>query len=235
MKRKLSLLCLCLILLLSACTNSSKTATTPTPQTYPTEDISSTDPYYEILTAIINGNPQPIEPTQTDFYYDPLNYEDLSGIGYAFLDLDGDGQQELILSDFDRPPVFNLYTIQNNEPVLLFVSSERCHYTLYEDGYITCRWLISAGSSGKDFFRLENGNLIFRERSTLDISHAFDIGIIPSKQDADTDNCYFLSDSPNAENYRHVTKDEALQHLADLEEQLIPLEFTLIPLSEYNP
>lgn len=243
MCKKLLLLCLCLCLLLSACAKPSEnttpqttaptTATEPSPTT-PTEAIVPTDPYDAILTALINDTELPLEATQKDFYYDNLNYEDLSDIGYAFLDVDSDGQQELLVSEFDRPPVFYLYTIQHGKAGLQFISSERCYYTLYENGHITCRWLAFAGLSGKDFFRLENGSLVFQERITLDVNHAEDAGIISSVEDANNENCYFLSDTPNAEDYRHVTKDVAVQRIAELEDQLTPLEFTLIPLSEYR-
>ena len=58
-----------------------------------------------------------------------------SHVGYALLDLDGDGTPELIVADAEseEPVIFCLWTLVGGEPVQLAVSSARDRYYLLSD------------------------------------------------------------------------------------------------------
>ncbi len=74
----------------------------------------------------------------------------LEKIGYSFLDLDGDGIDELLIGaiggdDFIRQQIFELYCLKNGMPAQVFAGQERDRYYLCQDGgsYI----IINEGSS----------------------------------------------------------------------------------------
>ncbi len=86
-------------------------------------------------------------------------------IGYAVADLDGDGVSELVIGAIKEDPffgklIFSLYTMRDGVPLLLFDSTERCHY-YYAGG----RNFANLGSSdwNESFvttLKLEDGELI---------------------------------------------------------------------------
>ena len=69
--------------------------------------------------------------------------------GYTFLDLDGDGVQELIFADPEAgsdQPVFAVYTLSSGVPVALCVSQARDRFYLRTDGSI-----VNEGSGGASY------------------------------------------------------------------------------------
>lgn len=69
-------------------------------------------------------------------------------VGYCLLDLDGNGVKELVIGSCNANSwvslvMFEVYTVENGQPVLVCESWERCLRTLSSEGYI-----VSDGSSG---------------------------------------------------------------------------------------
>ena len=80
----------------------------------------------------------------------------LDKVGYAFLDLDGDGIEELLIGaiggdDFIRQQVFELYCMEGGVPKQVFTGMERNRYYLCREGgsYIIINEGSSSASDGK--------------------------------------------------------------------------------------
>ena len=142
-----------------------------------------------------------------------LNSE-LSQVGYAIIDLDGNGEKELIITDPSIGYVYDLYTMSDGEVVHLISSTERNSNFLRENGYIEYQWSDSAAKSGHDFYQLKDEKLIIEGRVTLDAEHALEAGIINDPSEANDENCYFISTSDRTADYQSVTADEAAKKLA---------------------
>ena len=206
-----------------------------------TEDTAGIlpDEYDMIIKNIINAYPwndddMTIVPENPELSYMYRRNASLSEIGFALVDLDNNGQTELIISDINKPFIYDLYTISDGEIVHLFDSGERHFYLLYEKGLIRNTWSGSAATTGNDFYRLSDGKLEFVERITMDAYQALDAGLIDDLSESDENNSFFRSESEDFEDYRSVPFDEAIEAIeAYLNEnaQLI-IEYTL--LSEYK-
>ena len=112
-----------------------------------------------------NDDDLTIVPENPELSYMYRHNDELSEVGFALIDLDGNGQEELILSDPSKF-VYDLYTISNGKAVHLFDGGERYCYTLRENGIVENSWSSSAATSGNDFYKLNDGKLAFIERIT---------------------------------------------------------------------
>ena len=97
------------------------------------------------------------------YMYAYQDYKNLDIFEYALLDINNDGQKELLLyvnDGYYGNVIFDLYTIVNNEIVHALSSMERGRYILCEDGFIKEEFSSSASESGVNYYKLsENGNL----------------------------------------------------------------------------
>ena len=138
MYKKLSLLLaivLCLSLALCACAGGSGPADT-TPAAL---DAPMPEAYDQVLQNLINAYPWNDSELDVVPEYPELSYmyrqkENLSEVGYALVDLDQDGQVELLLGDYTFPFVFDIYTIIDGQLVHLLDSGDRYSYQPLEDG-----------------------------------------------------------------------------------------------------
>ena len=233
---------ICISLFLSACSGNSTTNTETNNTTSETEKIVTStktlpQQYEVIINNIINSYPwnddeltMVAENPDLTFMY--RKSSSLSDVGFALIDLDNNGQEELIITDVNRPFIYDLYTISDGKAIHLFDSGERYCYYIYENGYIKNQWSGSAATNGNDFYKLENGTLIFIERITMDEYHALDIGLIKDISEADG-NHFFKSKTTSVEDYKAITLEEYKNILESYENtnKLLEIEYTL--LSEY--
>ena len=236
-----------MIFSLSACThqsssnetvfnNSSDSAVSNTkPIGMPTLPIE----YDVIINNIINAYPWnydeknmvPENPELSDMY---CRNSTLSEVGFALIDLDGNGQKELLISDPSKPFVYDLYTVSNGQVIHLFGSHERNAYYVYENGYIENQWLGSAATSGHDFYKLNDSTLEFIERITLDAYHALDVGLIKELSEANDENTFFTSKSDKFEDYKKATFNEAMKAIETYQNTNKRLEINYTLFSEYK-
>ncbi|MBQ4153808.1 MAG: hypothetical protein IJE01_01235 [Clostridia bacterium] len=244
MKKTLYILCLTLIFSISACVdngssnNSVPDSNSTTSSQNPTNLSTLPYEYDIIINNTINAYPWnnditivPENPELSDMY---RHNSALSEIGFALIDLDNNGQKELIISDINKTITYDLYTIIEGKATHLFASHERNYYIMYENGFIDNGWSGSAVTSGHDFYKLNDGKLDFVERITLDAYRALDIGMIDDLSEANADNCFFRSSSKDEKDYKAVSSDEAIKAIENYQNTNKPLiiEYTL--LSEYK-
>ncbi len=227
------LVLLCISLSLSACAQNdaanidANSPTVPLPKEYDViiNNIINAYPWNDDETTMVPENPE--------LSYMYRRNSALSEIGFALIDLDNNGQKELVISDISKPFIYDLYTISEGEVIHLVDSGERYRYYLYENGYLENQW--SGGvSTGYDFYRLDGGTLDFVERITSDAQHAMDIGMISDISEANDNDFYFRSESDQPADYKSVTSDEATKIMEDYRNANQPLiiEYTL--LSDYK-
>lgn len=245
MKRMISvILCLSFILCLSACSDNDQPDSTPVnSESSKTTEQENNLPllhseYALIIDNIVKAYPWNdddlvIVPENPELSYMYRRNTELSEIGFALTDLDGNGQEELIISDPSKF-VYDLYTISNGKAVHLFDSGERYFYTLRENGIIENTWSGSAATSGHDFYKIEDGKLVFLERITLDAYHALDKGLIKDLSETNENNSFFRSNSDDEKDYKAVSSDEATKAIDDYQNtnKALTVEYTL--LSEYK-
>jgi len=195
--------------------------------------------YDTIINNIINAYPWNNDdinmiPENPELSYMYRQNSKLSEIGFALIDLDGNGQEELIISDPSKF-VYDLYTISNGKAVHLFDSGERYCYILRENGIVENTWSGSAVTNGHDFYKLNGEKLYFIERITLDAYHALNVGVIDDLSEANDYNCFFRSSSEDEKDYKSVTSDEAIKAIEHYQNANKPLTIEYTFLSEYQP
>lgn len=175
--------------------------------------------YNDIVGAVISAYPWGADPAASaipnhpEMSYMYFRNKTLSEVGYVQLDLDGNGQTELLIGDVNMAAFpYDCFTIKDGELVHLFASEERNSFTVLENGYLQNSWFCSAACGGDDYYRLVDGELQFLERVTHDAYYALEIGLIGSLQEANETNCYFHTTIKNEddeyEGYRSITADK---------------------------
>ncbi|MBQ8796755.1 MAG: hypothetical protein IJZ56_00995 [Oscillospiraceae bacterium] len=194
--------------------------------------------YGQILENIVAAHPWndddlELVPENPELSYMYRRHTELSEVGFALMDLDSNGQEELLISGIDSPFVYDLYTIVDGEAVQVFSSGDRYAHFVYADGKIEKVWSGSAACSGHDYYTFQDGQLVFNERVTHDAFHAEDVGLITTLTDETAGNCYFKSPSEDFADYIHISFDEYLKIMDTYKDSFVALEINLIPLSEY--
>ena len=122
-----------------------------TEETQPTSvsDTYSADEISAMFSAYIAENP---DPNRT---YDNADY------GYALIDLNNDGTQELLITEGERekgsPWIIGVYTIKNSKLTLLMGFDLRFPGSLYEDNIISCFSSLGQGG-GTAFYKYISGD-----------------------------------------------------------------------------
>ncbi len=122
-----------------------------TEETQPTSvsDTYSADEISAMFSAYISENPDP-NRTYTDSDY-----------GYALIDLNNDGTQELLITEGERekgsPWIIGVYTIKNSKLTLLMGFDLRFPGSLYEDNIISCFSSLGQGG-GTAFYKYISGD-----------------------------------------------------------------------------
>lgn len=238
-------LCTIVVFCLSACIYQGQSdtdtvnGTSENTSTKEPTDLSMLHNEYELILDNIvkaypwNDDDMNMVPENPELSYMYRRNSELSEIGFALIDLDGNGQEELIISDPSKF-VYDLYTISNGKAVHLFDSGERYCYILRENGIVENSWSGSAATSGHDFYKLNDGKLDFVERITLDAYYALDAGLINDLSEANEDNCFFRSISENKEDYKAVSSDEAIKAIGNYQNANKELEIEYTFLSDHK-
>lgn len=161
------------------------------------------------------------------------NNDEPSQVGYALVDLDNNGQQELIVSAFDLPYFYDLYTIVDGEAVHLIGSNNGYNCFIYEDGYVEVQWKDGTSANGHDFYLLSNGELALLERVAFDAQYAIELSRIDKLTDSNRSNCFFKSSSTAKSDYVSIIEPEALDMISSYQSSMTALVLEYTPVSEY--
>ena len=166
------LLALTLVFALAGCGKNTEAETNPT-ETTGVSIAPLPHAYADILNELLGAFPwddgeDPIcaaYPQLSDLYRD---HPEVADIGFALIDLDHDGQEELVISALYQGYVYDLFTMVNDQAVHLFSGDARNCVTLREGGIIEVEWSSTDNGSGFDFYQLSEGQLLLRERVPTD-------------------------------------------------------------------
>lgn len=221
------------------------------------DDLAIPEVYQEVIEKYIaafpwseidhNSTVIPGLPEASNLY---TYYTELSEIGYAVVDIDGNGVVELLIGDMTignqkegekknrNSWIMDAYTLVDDAAVHVLESGERWGYNLCSNGELVESWSGSAFTSGWDIYKLDGATLSFIERVVLDGYYAEEIGLI---YDVNSDslenisNSFFYSsivNNGNHDGYIHISEEEADERIQSYEEKYVDIEY--IPFSEYN-
>ncbi len=96
-------------------------------------------------------------------------------LGYTYMDLDGDGEEELLIAPTDpqtygEGAVFEIYTIEDGVPVIVASSDEDEFYYICEGNTVRREVFLDEGHWEIDYYDLANGNLICKDMLIMDES-----------------------------------------------------------------
>ncbi len=120
------------------------------------------------ISSIYAGNPSGRYGTYEDysimFEVQSARSQEEKTLGYAVLDLDDDGTEELLFGDMktddDGTPLYDLYTIKQGKLIHVFDGWDRNRYYLTTDGGFIRHGSDSASSSFSSFYIYERGELV---------------------------------------------------------------------------
>jgi hypothetical protein len=180
----------------------------------------------------------PLSPNSVSylFYWPYSGIESLSDVGYAIIDIDGNGTPELLMAgmgdseDIYEDVIYNLYTYIDGEIVFLASSGERYQYSLSaSDGLIYESRSASAYTAYSNLYKINN------ETGKLEVVEA----VIYDDNENETAPWFYAMGDYHDEEYNYdysmmesITTEEA-QDILERIGQVVSFEMT--PLSEYTP
>lgn len=179
--------------------------------------VSTGEPLYDaLLKTMVDARQE--RPDCSAMVWQLAEWSDL---GVRLLDVDQNGQKELLLSAVQwvegvTPFAYDVYTIKDDKLVHLLSSVERGRYYLREDGYVEYQWAGGASVSGTDFYRLVDGSLTFVERVTYDADYAVEIGLADGLSSVTEGFWFCTTHIPDGskEGYVSITPQQAKDRIA---------------------
>ena len=199
------------------------------------------DHYYD---QAVKGWPSPdFEGEEISYLFYEYPYLPQAGvrdIGYAFADIDKDGQKELIVNrlaaEEDPSVIYDLFTLVGGKPVHLASSGERYRYRLCEDGSITYYGSGGASDNYQMHYTLRDGKMWM-----LEFIHATDqffggVYVPYYGKDLSEEEYQQYVKEGREEDYIHEHMKAISQPEADriAESWPAPKEIALTPLSSYR-
>lgn len=233
----------------STTTQAVQSVLTTAPTTAPTappkaEADNTVELYEEVLRAYAEAYPWDFFVTLPDIGeagYLYHHHADMDEVGYVYLDVDHDGQRELLLgaTSGSPPMIYDMYTIADGKLCHVLSSGERSFYRLRDDGKLVYTWHAGAAVHGTDLCRIkEDKSGVEGEcRVAMDAFYAEEHGFISSMGDPTVeDNSWFVAENGTEESlYRQVTKAEALARQEEICDGLIEIDYqplTSLPSNE---
>lgn len=188
------------------------------------------DSYYYVLTEQWGVEDLLGEGFSTLNTYCNQQENSLENVGFAFVDMDGDGGYELLLGaiagdEFVDRAVFEMYTLENDIPVQVFCAQERDMYyiTSEEEGgyFIVNTASAGAGLSSCSHYRLSGTELIVNQ-------------VIIAESDGETTNWYMAYDTDwDTSNDSGIDEELATAVIDSMKSNIILPDY--ISFSLYNP
>lgn len=185
------------------------------------QEESSMDPalylYDDILekyVTAINEGWDGSQCAEADISIMVRDVESLDELGYALMDLDGNGNQELIVTDGNV--IYDLYTLTDDGPAHVLSGWERNAYYLCDGNAIKNVGSNSAASSFYTFYYFSGQELVF--------SHT-----VQFAADRDSEHPWFTGTSPDEDQWTPITEEEANEIL----DSLITVSIPTTPLTEH--
>ncbi len=197
-----------------------------------------TEEYKEILTALAGAFPWTYDeiflvPNHEEMSYIYVQYPEMDGIGYALHDIDGNGTAELIIAAMDTGFIADVYTMKDGKAEYLFSGHQRSTYDIAGNGMIMNFWTGSNLTAGYDYYQLTDGEMVLEKRVTIDAYYAVDNGHVADHSQITSENCWFISDTMDYEDYVYVTEGLADSTKEEYDEKMGEmLTLSLTPLSE---
>ena len=123
-------------------------------------------PILEKYVTAIREQKNPGECSEDDISSLTGFLQDLSQLGWYLTDLDGNGTEELIVSDGDV--IYDLYTVENGSVVHVLTGRERDAYWLCDNGIIKNCGSNGVASTIYGMYRLSGSNLVQEQMVTYD-------------------------------------------------------------------
>lgn len=132
----------------------------------------------------------------------------LSGVGIRLIDLDNEGQKELVIADsgvsmWNTGVLYDVYTIQNNRLVHVLCSTDFRDYSICRGFYIAEYRLESMLKWREKYYRIDNGQLVFLDGVAFGVKHAESVGI-PSE-----DAWFRIVVQDGVETYEPITEEQS--------------------------
>ena len=140
-------------------------------------------------------------------------------IGYTFYDINSDGIEELIVGEIEGL-IFDVYTYQNEQAILIAQSGERGWYNICEDGKLSQQGSNGAATTFYLFYVLEAGAKELKHIECV----AFDSNLNP-------DNPYFYTTKGPGVDYTQIDEETADNIMAKYKVVNIG---KLTPFAQYN-
>lgn len=205
----------------------------PTPETVqePAQEPEPESPYKLVLDnyyLALCENWGPSKMSENGINYMPAMYggsDPLSATGYCIKDLDGDGQEELIIGnigddEFVVNMIYDMYTMVDGELKLQFSGTERNRYYMCDNGFFINQGSSSAAHSETIYYKLQNSGFVFEEAVVFD-----------SEMDPEFNWFYTVDYNMARERFKGVSSQEATEFMDERETHVTRPEY--IPFSEY--
>lgn len=195
--------------------------------------------YTTILQNIIRAfpfssdsvNPVPENPELSYLY---TRVSSLADIGFALIDLDNNGQKELIIADTKKGFICDVYTADKGKAQHIFSGGEKNYFILRENNLIENLWADSAAVSGTDFLKLSGNKLELVERFTLDATYALETGRILDASSANAENCLYKSKSYDKKDYIEINNEQMESGIETYQKSAQKLLINYTPIENYK-